>query len=95
MTVHNAFTYLIAIEALFWGIFFLIRIPKMKILPIDKFNFYLWAVLCLYVGIVYTLIIFGIVVAIPPTESSVLMRPANFFMLGIPSIAMAARVRYE
>ena len=82
--IHNYLSYIIAVLGIYAGIYILLNIRKVRNDKILRFYFYVLGLMYLYIGIIYTLIIFGIIVAIPPTQASILMRPVNILAIATP-----------
>jgi hypothetical protein len=84
MVIHNLLIYFLAILGIFTGISIFTYLPKVRHDWLLKIYFMLLGGLNLYTGIIYVLIILGIISAIPPTQSSIFMRPANVLFLLMP-----------
>ena len=84
--LHIVFPYLITVSGYAVGIYFFIRPLKVND-QILKVNLIVYALLDIYVAIVYTMILLGPVTPPPDAagiQASMLMRPANLLMVLLP-----------
>lgn len=83
---HNYLPLIIAISGIVTGVYTIYNLHKLRQRG-DRVMvglFAMWAVLNIYIGVVYFLVIFGIILSIPSSELSYFMRPANLFQIIIP-----------
>jgi hypothetical protein len=84
--IHELLPFLIAVMGIYAGVYTLLLIRKTRIAQ-DRIlfvNFLVLGVLNLYIGIVYSLVILGVVHAVPLSDLSLFMRPANFLQIFLP-----------
>lgn len=83
MTSHQVFAYLLAVSGYAVGYYFIKRGLQARTRN-NKVNLIAFGLLDIYVGVVYSLILIGVIGANPPTLSSLLMRPANLLFIILP-----------
>ena len=84
MIIHNALPFLIAIFGVGGGIYIL---QRSKWLATDRtlhINFIAMGILDIYIGIIYFLVLLGVISSVPTSELSLFMRPANLLVVTIP-----------
>jgi hypothetical protein len=93
MGFHNLLMYFLAVLGFFTGISALRISSKFYVDWLLRSYFIMLGILNIYTGIIYTLIILGIISAIPPTQSSIFMRPANVLFLVMPYVISMRMVK--
>jgi hypothetical protein len=93
MGFHSLLTYFLAALGLFTGVSALRISGKFSMDWLLRAYFIMLGILNIYTGIIYTLIILGIISAIPPTQSSIFMRPANVLFLVMPYVISMRMVK--
>lgn len=86
MMIHSLLPFAIAITGLYSGLYTISLVRKSRIQQ-DKVllvNFIILSVLNMYVGIVYILVLAGVVKSVPMSELSLFMRPAIFMQILLP-----------
>lgn len=83
---HNYLPFLIAMSGIVTGCYIVYNLNKIVRRGDSTMTglFVMFAVLNLYVGIVYTLVIFGVIRSVPSSELSYFMRIANLLQIIIP-----------
>ena len=84
MAIHDALPLFIIFVGLFGGFYILTRAKKMKHDWVLELNFIVLGCINLYVGVVYLLVLLGIIDSIPTSELALFMRPANLLLLVLP-----------
>lgn len=86
MTVHNLLPLFIAIFGLLSGFYTLnkARTQHIRSDRILTINFISLGLLNLYIGTVYSLVLIGVISAVPSAELSIFMRPANLLQIVLP-----------
>jgi ABC-type transport system involved in multi-copper enzyme maturation permease subunit len=86
MIIHNLLPIIISILGIYAGGYILLNIKKIRNDKILRVFFYILGLTYLYMGIVYLLVLLGLVEAIPATQASILMRPVNILVIATPFI---------
>lgn len=86
LTTHNYLPFLIAMSGIITGCYIIYNLNKIVRRGDSAMTglFILFAILNLYVGIVYVLVTTGVILSVPSSELSYFMRPANLFQVIIP-----------
>jgi len=84
MTIHNSLSYILAVFGLYAGFYILFNMKKIRADWVTRTYFIALGAIYVYTGVVYCLIIMDIITAIPPTQSSIFMRPANILYVAVP-----------
>ena len=84
--IHSLLPFAIAITGLYSGLYTISlmrkgRIQQDKVLLV---NFTILSILNMYIGIIYILVLAGVVESVPMSELSLFMRPANFMQILLP-----------
>ena len=86
MIIHSLLPFAIAITGLYSGLYTISLMRKGKIQK-DKVllvNFTILSFLNIYIGVIYILVLAGVVKSVPMSELSLFMRPANFMQILLP-----------
>ena len=86
MMIHSLLPFAIAITGLYSGLYTISLMRKGKIQQ-DKVllvNFTILSFLNIYIGVIYILVLAGVVKSVPMSELSLFMRPANFMQILLP-----------
>lgn len=84
--IHSLLPFAISITGLYSGLYTISLMRKGKIQQ-DKVllvNFTILSGLNIYIGVIYILVLAGVVKSVPMSELSLFMRPANFMQILLP-----------
>jgi len=85
MTIHDSILpVIITVLGLYAGLDILFNIKKISQDSVLKLYFCVLGLMYLYIAVIYVLILLGIVVAIPATQASIMMRPVNILAIVTP-----------
>ena len=85
MIIHNYFLpALVSIMGIYAGSYILLNMKKIPQDRILRLFFYILGLTYIYMGIIYLLILLGLVAAIPATQAAILMRPVNILAIAAP-----------
>ena len=84
MTFHEFLPLVIVMLALSSGTYILLNIKKFKNDWVTRIYFVVLGLMYIYMGIIYALVLFGVVEAIPATQAAILMRPVNILAIVTP-----------
>lgn len=86
MVIHNLLPILIAVLGLISGAYIFRKSTSQRIRNdrVLTINFISLGILNIYIGSVYSLVLFGFISAVPSAELSIYMRPANLLQVVLP-----------
>ena len=85
MIIHDYFLpTIISVLGIYAGSYILLNMKKIKADLILRSFFYILGFTYIYMGIIYLLVLFGLIVAIPATQAAILMRPVNILAIAAP-----------
>jgi len=86
MVIHSLLPIFIAVFGFVSGVYTLIKITSQRISndPVLKINFICLGILNIYIGTVYSLVLLGVISAVPSAELAIFMRPAILLQIVLP-----------
>lgn len=84
MNIHSLLPIIISVLGIYSGTYIILNIKKVGKDTTLKIFFCVLGGMYIYIGIIYTLVFFGVIGAIPPTQASILMRPINILAIVTP-----------
>jgi len=84
MSFHEFLPLVIIMLGLSSGTYILLNIKKVRNDWVTRIYFVILGLMYIYMGIIYALVLFGIVAAIPATQAAILMRPVSILAIVTP-----------